>query len=71
MNVSLSRCRQTLIVVCDIFKISCNERWRNLINYSIDLGSCYRVITEDISEWFANFDSDPLKYAITNKIVLK
>ncbi|CAD8048209.1 unnamed protein product [Paramecium primaurelia] len=71
MNVSLSRCRQSLIVVCDIYKISCNERWRSLINYSIQLGSCYRVETEDISEWFQSFDQDPLRYSIINEITFK
>ena len=63
MNVSLSRSRQSLIVVCDISKLKHDKRWRGLIEYSFTLGSCYRTDCGD-QEWMQKFNQNPLYYQI-------
>ena len=41
MNVGLSRARLCLIVCGDLKQLNLNEKWKNLIDYSIGMGSCY------------------------------
>jgi senataxin len=65
MNVSLSRCRQSLIVVCDINKLKHNKLWKSLVEYSFSLGTCYKVDPrKPAAEWFQEFDANPIGYKL-------
>ena len=56
MNVSLSRCRQSLIIVADVYKIYGNKLWHTLVDYALELGQVYKVDTKDPIRWFEEFD---------------
>ena len=46
MNVSLSRSRLCLIVIGDIHKLRSRKEWRNLVEYSINIGNCFKAFAE-------------------------
>jgi senataxin len=63
MNVSLSRCRLCLVIVCDAYKLKHCRIWRTLIEYAMSLGNCYKVDQRmEVGAWYREFNANPLYY---------